>query len=242
MAETHSSPNSSRPVKQEKVGSQVSPWLARLIYPLGCYVVLPLYFGRLTVSGQENIPRTGPVIVAPTHRSRWDALIVPYAVGRLASGRDLHYMVSANETRGVQGWFIRHMGGFPVDPEHPGISSVRHSVELLRDNKMLVIFPEGDIYRGQQIHPLKSGIARIAVEVESNHPGSGIKILPVSLKYSQEYPSWGCDIQVDIGLPLTVAEYLDRSTKKSAHRLATELEAVLKELHEQSESMSIAAA
>ena len=242
MAETHSSPNPSPLVKQEKVSSQVSPWLARLIYPLGSYVVLPLYFGRLTVSGQEHIPRTGPVIVAPTHRSRWDALLVPYAVGRLASGRDLHYMVSANETKGIQGWFIRRMGGFPVDPEHPGISSVRHSVELLRDNKMLVIFPEGDIYRGQEIHPLKNGIARIAVEVESNHPGSGIKILPVSLKYSQEYPSWGCDVQVDIGEPLTVADYLDHSHKKSAQRLTAELEAVLKELHQPSESISIATA
>lgn len=242
MAETHSSPNSSPLVKQEKVSSQVSPWLARLIYPLGSYVVLPFYFGSLTVSGQEHIPRTGPVIVAPTHRSRWDALLVPYAVGRLASGRDLHYMVSANETKGIQGWFILRMGGFPVDPEHPGISSVRHSVELLRDNKMLVIFPEGDIYRGQEIHPLKNGIARIAVEVESNHPGSGIKILPVSLKYSQEYPSWGCDVQVDIGEPLTVADYLDHSHKKSAQRLTAKLEDDLKELHQPSESISIAAA
>ena len=112
MVEAHSSPNPSPPHKREPVSSKVSPWLARLIYPLGCYVVLPVYFGRITVSGQENIPRTGPVIVAPTHRSRWDALIVPYAVGRLASGRDLHFMVSANETRGVQGWFISRMGDF----------------------------------------------------------------------------------------------------------------------------------
>ena len=107
---------------------------------------------------------------------------------------------------------------------------------------MLVIFPEGGIYRDKQIHPLKSGIARIAVEVESNHPGSGINILPLSLKYSQEYPSWGCDIQINIGSPLKVADYLNHSTKKSAHRLSAELEARLKDLHEQSESISIAAA
>jgi 1-acyl-sn-glycerol-3-phosphate acyltransferase len=76
----------------------------------GNYLVLPAFFSKITVTGQENIPLTGGVILAPTHRSRWDALILPYAVGRLVSGRDLRFMVSANEMKGVQGWFIRRLG------------------------------------------------------------------------------------------------------------------------------------
>ena len=94
------------------INSRVSSWLTRLVYPLGCYVVMPLFFGKIEVTGQENIPKTDPVIVAPTHRSRWDALIIPYAVGKLVSGRDLRFMVSANEVKGLQGWFIKRLGGF----------------------------------------------------------------------------------------------------------------------------------
>ncbi|MGF1478720.1 MAG: lysophospholipid acyltransferase family protein [Cyanophyceae cyanobacterium] len=226
--------------KKETVTSRISPWLARLLYPLGCYVVLPLFFGRLEVTGQENIPRSGPVIVAPTHRSRWDALVVPYAVGRLVSGRDLHYMVSVNEMKGIQGWFIRRMGGFPVDPEHPGIRTLRHSVELLSEDKMLVIFPEGalrhgGVYRDEWIHPLQRGVATVALEAESRRPGCGAHILPVSIKYSEAYPRWGTEVKVDIGVSLRVADYGDKSSKKSSQRLTADLEAALKKLYEPSD-------
>src|SRR3712207_5600521 len=97
------------------IDSRISPWLTPLAYRLGCWVVLPLYF-RTKVIGQEHIPQDGPVILAPTHRSRWDALIVPYATGRFASGRDVHFMVTVDEVKGLQGWLIRRLGGFPVNP------------------------------------------------------------------------------------------------------------------------------
>lgn len=213
------------------IDSRVSPWLARLLYPLARYFILPIFFGKIEVKGQENIPEIAPVIVAPTHRSRWDAMIIPYAVGRLVSGRDLRFMVSANEVKGLQGWFIRRMGGFPVNTQHPGIGSVRHSIELLHKDEMLVIFPEGDIYRDEIIHPLKRGVARIALEVESEHPGSEIKILPISIKYDRPYPSWGSNVIVEIGLPLNVADYLGGSLRQSSQKLTTALKTSLEKLH-----------
>lgn len=216
------------------LNSRVSPWLTRFVYPLGCYVVMPLYFGRLEVTGRENIPLTEPVIVAPTHRSRWDALIVPYAVGRLVSGRDLRFMVSANEVRGVQGWFIERLGGFPVDTERPAISSIRHSVELLSEGEMVTIFPEGGIIRDERkVNPLKRGVARIALEVESDRPKSGIKILPVAIKYDRLYPNWGTDVTVNIGSPIDVARYSQQSIRKATQALTHDLELRLKELYEE---------
>ena len=130
--------------KSSELNSRVSPWMARIIYPIGCHLIIPLFFGKVQINGQENIPLHEPVIIAPTHRSRWDAFIVPYALGRNVSGRDLQFMVSANEVKGIQGWFIRRMGGFPVDTDRPQLNTVRHSIELLKLNQeMLVIFPEG---------------------------------------------------------------------------------------------------
>lgn len=231
----------------DKIQSHISPWLAPLIYPLGCRVVMPFFFGRIEVAGQENIPQTGPVLLAPTHRSRWDPLILGYATGRLVSGRDLRFMVTANEYyRPIQGWFIRQMGGFPIDLEHRGVSSLRHSVELLRAGEMVVIFPEGapngKIYRGETVHPIKRGIARIALDVESAQPDSKIKILPISIKYSQPIPSWGSDVAVKIGEPIDVAQYSSTSLKKSSIKLTSVLETALKELYEepnQSEPISL---
>lgn len=213
---------------------KISPWLSWILYRLGSSVVLPNYFDRLDVTGQENVPRSGPVILAPTHRSRWDALIVPYAAGRLTTGRHLHYMVSANEMTGLQGWLIRYMGGYPVDPKHPGLSSLRLSVELLSQGKMVVIFPEGDIFRGQPVQPLKPGIARMALQAQirrQEHQQSSVKIVPISIHYSQPYPRWRCDVSVKIGSPLNVANYSDGSARKNAPRLTQDLEAALRELH-----------
>jgi 1-acyl-sn-glycerol-3-phosphate acyltransferase len=212
------------------VASQISPWLIEVVYPVGCHGLLPLYFGRLAVVGRENIPLQGPVIVAPTHRSRWDALLVPHAVGRLASSRDLRFMVTASEMRGLQGWFIRRLGGFPVDIERPALNSLAHSVEVLCAGEMLVIFPEGGIFRDNCLHPLKRGVARIALAVEAQQPGSGIKILPIGLQYSQPYPTWGTDVTVKIGSPLTVASYASNSLKQSSERLTAALAAALRGL------------
>lgn len=212
--------------------SRISPWLASLIYPLGTYVVLPTFFGKIEITGQENIPTKNPVIVAPTHRSRWDALLVPYAVGKLVSGRYTRFMVSINEVKGLQGWFIRRLGGFPVDPEKPGASSLRHSVELLKNDEMLVIFPEGNIFRDRQIHPLKRGVARIALDVVAEKQKTEVNILPVSLRYSVPYPSWGAKVQIDIGVPLNAAQFLEDSVRQSSKKLTETLEKSLKELHE----------
>jgi 1-acyl-sn-glycerol-3-phosphate acyltransferase len=212
--------------------SRISPWLARILYPLGTYIVIPKFFGQIEITGQENIPAKNPVIIAPTHRSRWDALIIPYAMGRMVSGRDLRFMVSANEVKGLQGWFIRRMGGFPVNAERPGASSVRHSVELLEDEAMLVIFPEGNIFRDRNVHPLKRGVAKIALDVASEKPETKVNILPVSLQYSDAYPSWGAKVKVDIGQPIDVAEYLEASLRRSSQKLTQALESRLKQLHE----------
>uniref|UniRef100_A0ACD5GZH1 Lysophospholipid acyltransferase family protein n=1 Tax=Desertifilum tharense IPPAS B-1220 TaxID=1781255 RepID=A0ACD5GZH1_9CYAN len=178
------------------------------MYPLGRHVVLPSFFGRLEVIGQEHLLQDeSPLILAPTHRSRWDALVVPYVAGRDITGRHLRFMVSADEVKGIQGWFIRRFGGFPVDPQHPGISSLRHSVEILQARETLVIFPEGNIFRDRELHPLKPGLARLALQAESSQPNLGLKIIPIHISYSNPVPHWGCDVTVQIGTPIQVAHY-----------------------------------
>ena len=216
-----------------KLNSHISPWLAKVLYPIGCYLVIPFFFGKIKINGRENIPREEPVIVAPTHRSRWDAVVVPYAVGRLASGRDLRFMVSANEVKGIQGWVIRRMGGFPVDTDRPRLDSVRHSIEVLKqDREMLVIFPEGGIFNDRKIHPLKRGVALIALEAQTNKSERRVKILPIGIRYSDPVPKWGTEVTVDIGPPLTVADYLSSSLRQSSQKLTLALEENLKEIYE----------
>lgn len=213
--------------------SRVSPWLATLAYPLGSHFILPSYFRKIEIIGQENIPRTGPVILAPTHRSRWDALIMPYATGRYASGRDLRFMVTEDEIKGLQGWFIRRLGGFSINPRQPGLATFRHSVELLRHGEMLVIFPEGNIFQDDQVHSLKPGLARLALQAEASQPNLNVQIVPMSIRYTPLLPRWRCRVRVNIGSPIAVADYSQGSAKQMAKHLITDLTTVLTDLDQQ---------
>lgn len=207
------------------IQSRISPWLTPMAYPLLRYGIVPTFFGNITVIGQAHIPRSGPVILAPTHRSRWDSLIIPYATGRHVTGRDLRFMVTADEMTGLQGWLIRQLGGFPVNPRQPAIASLRFGMEILKNQEMMVIFPEGAIFRDRSIHPLRPGLARLAIQTETSDPSLGVTIVPIDLHYCDPIPSWGTDVTIKIGQPLAVRDYCatHQTPKASAKELTASL-------------------
>jgi 1-acyl-sn-glycerol-3-phosphate acyltransferase len=210
--------------------SQVSPWLAPVAYGLGGKAVLPFYFQDIMVTGQQYIPKTGPVLLAPTHRSRWDSLLVAH-IGKQTTGRYLRFMVTADECLGLQGWAIKKLGGFPVNGQRPAIATLRHGVELLQQQQMLVIFPEGNIYRSHAIQPLKPGLARLAVQAGQSQPGLNIQIVPISLQYNQSVPQRGSRVHINIGKPLHTSHYSeDTPLKAQAQALTQDLQQALTSL------------
>jgi 1-acyl-sn-glycerol-3-phosphate acyltransferase len=219
---------------QLQIQQQPSSWLKRIIYPLGQHLVLPSYFRKIEVIGKENIPHTGATIIAPTHRARWDAMLIPYAFGPYVTGRDVRFMVSADEMKGVQGWFARRLGGFAIDTNKPGIASIRNSVDLLHKGEMLTIFPEGNIFRDGTLHPLKKGLSRIAMQAESLKPDLNLQIIPVSFDYEHPEPKFRDRVSIRIGEPLQVQTYQQFSNKTGAENLHQDLTHALEDLMQQS--------
>ncbi|MCT7977776.1 lysophospholipid acyltransferase family protein [Laspinema olomoucense] len=214
--------------KAPSVNSKISPWLASALYPLGRFIVLPTYFKQIEVIGQEHLPTAGPTILAPTHRSRWDGILVAYTAGRHITGRDLRYMVSSDEFKGIPGWLIPRLGGFPIDRKRPGIGSLRHGVELLEAGQMLAIFPEGAIFHDGELHPLKPGLARLAIQAESLHPNLGVKIVPINVEYQPRIPQWRSQVKITIAPPLEVSNYRLDTPKESGNQLTADLETALR--------------
>lgn len=194
--------------KQPPSLSRFSPWLTPIAYFLGEKIILPGYFRHIEIVGQEYLCHRGPIILAPTHRARWDSIIIPYAAGRSVTGRDIHFMVTADEVKGLQGWFIRRLGGFAVNVRSPSISSLRHGIDLLQQEQMMVIYPEGGIFRDLEVHRLKPGLARIALQAEAQTHELGVKIIPVSLYYDAPCPHWRSRVEVAFDAPLEVSAYL----------------------------------
>jgi 1-acyl-sn-glycerol-3-phosphate acyltransferase len=202
--------------------SQVSPWLFAVLRPIH-RVFMAVYF-RVEIRHPERIPASGPVILVPTHRSRWDA----FGLFR-STRRRLHFLASHDEFVGAQGWFMRRLGAFPVDTERPSPSVMRHCRELLAAGEALVIFPEATIYYypPHQVHPLKPGAAWLALDAQRKDPATPLSVVPVRLVYSDRYLNFRSRIEVDVREPIPLAPFLEKPPKEAMHLLTADMQRAL---------------
>lgn len=202
--------------------SRIAPWLWWFLRPIH-WVLMRTYF-RVTVVGREHIPRSGPVILSPTHRSRWDTLVL-YRV----TYRPLRFLTSHDEFVGAQGWMMKRMGAFPVNTKRPGPGALRHCRELLQAGQALVVFPEGALfyYPPNEIHPLKPGAAWLALDCQERCPEMALSIVPIRLKYSELVLKFGSRIEVEVRTAIPLQPYLELPRKQAIQSLTHDLQAAL---------------
>ncbi len=188
--------------RERRICFGVSPALAPLAMAVTQDLALPWQFSRIELLGTEHLPLHGAVLLAPTHRARWDALLLPRAAGRRVSGRDCRFMVTQTEMKGIQGWFLQRLGCFPVDQGRPGTTTLRYAVDLLRVGQQLVVFPEGQIRRQDGPIRLHQGLARLAVLAASQ--GVVVQVVPVGIGYEQERPHFRSRAALCFGPVLSV--------------------------------------
>jgi len=132
--------------------------------------VSKLWF-RVSVEGSEQVPATGGYILAPgAHRS-----ILDTPIAALASPRVLRFMGAENyfAIPGL-GFFLRSMGGFPVERAMTDRGALRAAEGVLARGEPLVIFPEGTRQHGQAIIEMKEGASFLACR-------AGVPIVPVGI-------------------------------------------------------------
>lgn len=199
----------------------VAPWLYWLLLPLH-RLFLSLYFSSINIKGSSYLPTQGPVILAPKHFSRWDPFVLA-----VLSVEPLWFMTNANQFSGIQGWFLRRLGAFPVDVNHPKIASFRCAIALLQTHKKLMLFPEGGIVRDQPLRPLKPGLARLVLQAEASAPAPlHIPIVPIAIHY-EPAPVWRSRITITISSPLQTVDYRQNTDKQTAQAVTTALEQAL---------------
>lgn len=189
--------------RESSLCNGISPWLSPLAMVVTIDVVLKGYFAELKLLDRQNLPTEGAVLLAPTHRARWDALMLPWAAGRRITGRDCRFMVTADEMKGLQGWFLHRLGCFPVDQGRPTLTSLRFSVELLAAGQQLVVFPEGRIRREDGPICVQQGLARLALLAASQ--GVEVPVVPVGIAYGHADPRYGDEAALCFGPPLLAA-------------------------------------
>ncbi len=116
-----------------------------------------LRLGGWEVVGRENIPATGPVILAPNHQS----LLDPPLVG-VSCGRWPFIMAKAELFHGIVGWAIEQMGTFPVKRGRADRWAFKTAKKILSEGKPLLIFPEGTRTRSGELGNAEAGLAMLA--------------------------------------------------------------------------------
>jgi len=134
----------------------------------------PIFFvlWRIQVEGRENVPTSGPVILAPNHVTFLDSMFLPLVLRRRVTFVAKAEYFDSWKTA----WFFRAAGQIPMRRE--GGSASERALAAARDvlvaGKVLGIYPEGTRSPDGRLYRGHTGVARLAL-------GCGAPVIPVGL-------------------------------------------------------------
>ncbi len=125
---------------------------------------------RPKVVGREHVPATGPVILAPVHRSFAD-----FGFAAFCTDRKLFFMTKDEMWKNKWlGRLLLGVGAFPVHRESADREALQRAEEVLRQGQVLVLFPEGTRREGPLVQDLMEGAAFLSAR-------TGAPIVPVGI-------------------------------------------------------------
>lgn len=154
------------------------------------------------VTGLENVPLEGPVIIAANHVSVIDPPLVAVSV----APRRRPFGIGKKELfeKPLLGWWLRATGSFPLDRQGDATSAMRAALDVLEKGGCLTIYPEGTrVKPGEQRTP-KAGVSFLAARARA-------RVVPVRVLGTAEFPR-RFPLETRIGEPLPPPESEDRQT------------------------------
>lgn len=184
-----------------------------------------LRFGFLPkISGKENVPTSGGVLLAGNHLSYLDWLFVPNSLPRM-----VRYVAKAEyfEGTGLKGWwqkfFFTNTGNVPID--RSGATAAEGALitakRILNEGHIFGIYPEGTRSHDGRLHRGKVGVAVLALE-------TGVPVVPVAVigtdvlaPAGKVFGKWTRPV-VKYGKPLDFSQYAGQQNDKAVLRKITD--------------------
>jgi 1-acyl-sn-glycerol-3-phosphate acyltransferase len=179
---------------------------------------------RPTVIGLENVPESGPVILASNHVSFADSVVIPVVVPRKVVFLAKSDYFTGPGVKGLVSrlWF-EGLGMLPVDRDDSkaALASLDTALEVLGRGEAFGIYPEGTRSRDGRLYRGRTGVAHLALT-------AGVPVVPVGLTGTERLQPVGSrlprivPITVAFGEPIHVAGRYDGVPLGKARREVTD--------------------
>jgi 1-acyl-sn-glycerol-3-phosphate acyltransferase len=211
-----------RPAPVTPVVEEITPWMHALA---GAVRLGVASLTRVRIEGAlDEIPRTGPVIVAANHSSNLDVPVLGSSV-MPKLGRRLQWLGKKEVLDWpIVGWVARNGGVHGIDRSTADIDAFRLAARILEEGHALFVFPEGTRSHDGKLGEGRDGVAVLALR-------TGAPIVPIGISGSyerwprgQKLPRPGGRVMVRIGSPFRLADVLPPGLdRREAKTQATEL-------------------
>ncbi len=179
---------------------------------------------RPKVTGVENIPRTGPVLLASNHLSFMDSMVIPLVVPRrVAFLAKSDYFTGTGVKGTLSRWWFNGFGMIPVDRDdtRAAQASLDAALSVLSSGGAFGIYPEGTRSRDGLLYRGRTGVAWLAMT-------SGAPVVPVALIGTEKLQPVGsrmpriAKVSVQFGEPIDFGGRFDGVPGGRARREATD--------------------
>jgi 1-acyl-sn-glycerol-3-phosphate acyltransferase len=197
----------------------------------GTFTMMLRVWFRPRVVGREHVPSTGPVILAPVHRSFADFGFVAFC-----TRRKLFFM--AKDELWENKWLGRlllYVGAFPVHRESADREALQRAEEVLRQGQCLVLFPEGTRRQGRAIEDLMEGAAFLSARTGAPIVPIGIGGSDLSMPKGSTVPKpYKIDVVIGPALPAPARTGGGRVSRSAVHTGTEDLVEKLQVVYDES--------
>ena len=144
------------------------PNLYKILRPIISFFVKGVL--KPKIINKQYIPKNEKIILAGTHTSNLDCLLIIASTKRC-----VHFLAKKELFKGIKKIVFSNMGLIKVNRKIKDKSVIPSSIKYLKENKVIAIFPEGTIEKGNKLLPFKLGTVKIAHD-------SNCKIVPFVIK------------------------------------------------------------
>ena len=166
-----------------------------MFYQIAKIVLKILYkiLFRMTIEGQQNVPKEGGVILCANHSSNFD----PVTMG-IYSDRTVYYMAKKElfENKFMY-WLLKQLNAFPVDRSTADMTAFKNAVKLLKQGYIIGMFAQGTRVKEGEEKAAKAGVALFATK-------ANVPVVPVAISGSCKPFT---KMKIVYGKPLYFEEY-----------------------------------